>query len=142
MSNASPNLNGIPKNNTAQATTRLLLFSWLVVIICLVTVGRERNAKPPPTRDNNLVNPNKAPWWELTILPEIGPALAREIVTYRESKRAAKDASGENVFKSMSDIDAVRGIGPKTIARLAPHLTFDDENLAKAPGSIDQHRQP
>lgn len=142
VSDASANLNGNPKYKTAQATTRLLLFCWLVVTICLVSVGRNRTETIPATSDNNLVNPNNAPWWELTILPEIGPALAREIVAYRELQRTVKDTCGDVVFKSLGDLDGVRGIGPKTIARLAPYLTFGDENLAKSPGSIDDHGQP
>ena len=125
---------------TAQATVRLLVLSWLLVAVSLATVGG-RQIERPPGSNARLVNPNDAPWWELTVLPEIGPELARQIVDYRETCRArARASSSEVVFRSANDLDAVRGIGPKTIARLEPHLCFDNETLSQPPGAIDDYR--
>ena len=131
-----------PKANT-QATTRLLAFSWLAVAICLAPLEWTKTEKPCSALHGNLLNPNLAPWWELTVLPEIGPALARQIVDYRETQRAGTRAFfPEIVFRSADDLEGVRGIGPKTVARLIPHLRFDNDSLADPPGSIDDHRQP
>lgn len=72
------------------------------------------------------VEPNLAPWWELTVLPRIGETKARTIVTYRDTTR-----NGEGVgatppaFQTPGDLARVRGIGPKTVARIAPYLRFE-----------------
>ena len=143
MSSKSGDRKTRAKDPTTLATVRLLLVSWLLAAVCLATVGGKKSEKPPTSVRANAVNPNDAPWWELTVLPEVGPALARQIVDYREKRRSSAEASSnEVVFRSASDLDAVRGIGPKTIARLAPHLCFDGAGLTKPPGSIDDHRQP
>lgn len=50
----------------------------------------------------------------LTLLPRIGPALAKRIVSDRE-------ANGP--FGSVADLDRVPGMGPKTIERLKGYAT-------------------
>ena len=73
------------------------------------------------------VDPNRVPWWELTVLPGIGETRARAIVNFRESGGRGPDDRGSGpVFRYAADLAQVRGIGPKTVARLAPHLRFDD----------------
>lgn len=67
------------------------------------------------------INPNTAPWWELMVLPDIGEATARMIVEYRDG-----DAGRRLVFQKPADLEAVPGIGPKTIQHIAPYLHFDD----------------
>jgi len=75
-------------------------------------------AKGEPPAAVNTIDPNTAPWWELT-------ALAFEVVRYRESVRAAAPGSGDDrVFDAPLDLVHVRGIGPKTVERIAPHLRF------------------
>jgi hypothetical protein len=86
---------------------------------------------PPPaghvaaraTEVRTRINPNTAPWWELTALPRIGEVTARAIVAHR--KAAATAPSATPAFTRAEDLAAVRGIGPKTVARIAPHLRFD-----------------
>ena len=56
---------------------------------------------------------NSADWTELAQLPEIGEALAKRIVDWRES---------EGPFASHDDLDRVPGIGPKTLASVRPYL--------------------
>lgn len=63
------------------------------------------------------LDPNQASAAELQLLPRIGPALSERIVAYRESVSAP-------AFRTAGDLEHVRGIGPKTSARLAPHLRF------------------
>ena len=55
------------------------------------------------------VHINAAGVRELTRLPGIGPALAQRIVAYRDTY---------GPFATPADLQAVRGIGPATIARL------------------------
>ena len=71
------------------------------------------------------IDPNEADWPELTRLPGIGETLAKRIVAYRQENRV--EASGDTdppapVFQRPEDLQAVRGIGPKTVERLAPLL--------------------
>ena len=59
---------------------------------------------------------NRASAADLQRLPGVGPVLASRIV-------AQRDAQGP--FHSLEDLARVRGLGPKTCARLAPHIRFD-----------------
>ncbi|XWX02517.1 ComEA family DNA-binding protein [Aggregatilineales bacterium SYSU G02658] len=59
---------------------------------------------------------NRATMDELTALPGIGPALAAQIVAYRE-------ANGP--FADLAALDAVPGIGARTLEVLEPLVTFD-----------------
>ncbi|MEM9661746.1 MAG: ComEA family DNA-binding protein [Planctomycetota bacterium] len=59
---------------------------------------------------------NTATAEELDLLPGIGPVYAQRIVEERA-------ANGH--FTSTDDLQRVRGIGPKTAAKLGPLVTFD-----------------
>lgn len=61
------------------------------------------------------LDPNTADLDALVRLPGIGPALARRIL-------AARDAGPP--FARLEDLRRVRGVGPRTLARLAPLLVF------------------
>lgn len=74
------------------------------------------SAAPPKSKSKaaagagvKLVNLNTAGESELQLLPGIGPALAARIIADRE-------AHGE--FKSVDDLDRIKGIGPRTIDKL------------------------
>ncbi len=56
---------------------------------------------------------NAASAAELELLPWIGPALAARIV-------AERAVSGP--FRSVAELARVRGIGPRTLARIAPYV--------------------
>lgn len=58
-----------------------------------------------------LVDVNRATARELEALPGIGPALAGRIVASREE---------EGPFRTVEDLQRVRGIGPATVERLRP----------------------
>lgn len=62
-----------------------------------------------------LLDINSATAKEFERLPRIGPQIAGRIVAYREKNGA---------FKRIDDITKVKGIGPKTLDRLRPHLTM------------------
>lgn len=60
-----------------------------------------------------IVDVNTAPAGVLSALPNIGPALAREI----------NDRRAEAPFRTASDLSRrARGVGPVTLARLARHI--------------------
>ena len=75
-------------------------------------------------RLKSRLDPNTAPWWELTQLSGIGETRARAIVEYRGQTRAQNGDADAVVFRYADDLRAVKGIGPKTVARIAPHLVF------------------
>lgn len=76
----------------------------------------------PPSRkksiDLNLrVNINTADQSQLELLPGIGPALAQRIID---------DRTKRGVYQRIEDLDRVKGIGPKLLAKLRPNITLQD----------------
>ncbi|MDE2797188.1 MAG: helix-hairpin-helix domain-containing protein [Gemmatimonadota bacterium] len=81
---------------------------------------RQSSAEVPSPKEKvpqvgELININSATAKEFERLHGIGPQIAGRIVAYREKNGA---------FKRVDDITKVRGIGPKTLERLRPHLTM------------------
>lgn len=73
------------------------------------------------------INPNTAAWWELSLLPEIGESTARQIVQYRLDATHKDDLVVDDpVFGEANDLEKIRGIGPKTVAKIATYLHFED----------------
>jgi hypothetical protein len=63
-----------------------------------------------------VVDPNTAPERVLAALPHVGPTLVRELVSARDDRP----------FSSLEDAqDRVRGLGPATLARIAPYLGIE-----------------
>lgn len=60
------------------------------------------------------ININRANQQELETLPGIGPVLAGRIIEWRRAHGS---------FKRLEDLKLVKGIGDKTVERLAPYLT-------------------
>ena len=90
-----------------------------------------------------LVDPNTAPASVLEALPHVGPSLARRLIEQREIRP----------FESIEELRLrVRGLGPATMARLAPHLRIKseredaaanrDSTLVSAPASPRLARGP
>ena len=59
------------------------------------------------------VNINTAGEAELVKLPRIGPAIAKRIIAFRKIN---------GPFKSIEDLQQVKGIGKKTINNIKPYL--------------------
>ncbi len=76
---------------------------------------RSRAAGPKPALTARL-NVNTATAAELELLPGIGPALAGRIV---------QDRQANGPFKSVDDLDRVKGIGPKILDRIHELVTVD-----------------
>ncbi len=68
----------------------------------------------PPAGSINL---NTATASELQRLPRIGPKMAARILAHREA---------HGPFRRVQDLVQVRGIGTKTLARLAPYLVVEE----------------
>jgi hypothetical protein len=70
------------------------------------------------------INPNTASIASLVRLPGIGKARAMDIIYFRQTSGGGGE---EPVFKMASDLEAIKGIGPKTVENLSPWLTFDEK---------------
>ena len=79
----------------------------------------------PPGLPPGVVSVNTGTAEDLQAVPGIGPVLASRIVAYRE-------ANGP--FRRVGDLIVVRGVGPTTLERLAPHLTVDPGPLRVSAG--------
>ena len=123
VTHSAPTGRGRHASRTAVPLIALLPLAWVALTDGDQRVSVPRNGEPGAnaSRVASLIDPNTAPWWELTALPRIGEVLARRIVAYRETHRAAHGESP--VFARAEDLQGVSGIGPKTVARLRPHLT-------------------
>jgi competence protein ComEA len=72
--------------------------------------GRQRTCRVVPVL---VIDPNTAPASVLEALPHVGPSLVKQLIEQRE----------RHPFESTEDLRRrVRGLGPVTLARLAPHL--------------------
>jgi competence protein ComEA len=67
------------------------------------------------TRPAGKVSINKATVAQLASLPRIGPKTAQRIVDYRTAHKG---------FKTLDELQNVKGIGAKTLERIRPHITL------------------
>lgn len=64
------------------------------------------------------ININTATGPQLELLPGIGPATAKRIIDHRTAK---------GPFRTAKDLDDIKGIGEKTVARILPYITFESD---------------
>ncbi|MCC6319700.1 MAG: Flp pilus assembly complex ATPase component TadA [Gemmatimonadaceae bacterium] len=72
-------------------------------------------AAPDDQRSTVRVDVNMAGVPELVALPGVGPSLARRIVEHRQA---------HGPYATLQALGEVKGLGPRLLARLAPHVTF------------------
>lgn len=82
----------------------------LTILVLRATQGFCAKKKPPV----HPVNLNTASSAELQQVPGIGPATADKILQARKSY---------GKFKSVNDLEAIRGIGPKRLDKMRKYLT-------------------
>ena len=97
---------------------RCLCFLFTVLVLW-ATQGVCAKKKPPL----HPVNLNTATSEELQQVPGIGPATAQKILQARKSY---------GTFKSVDDLQAIKGIGPKRLEKMRKYLTVGKP--AKPPG--------
>jgi len=88
--------------------TRILAFH---LSLCLLPLVVSSATKKPPTQPININTANSA---QLQLVPGIGPSTAEKILQMRKSYGA---------FKSVNDLMAIRGIGPKRLEKMRKYLT-------------------
>ena len=107
-----------PKNFfPIQMTQAVYATGWEGDIILEATLnGQWTNlAEDPQNPTDNGINVNTATKSELETLPSIGSVKAQAIIDHR--------TTNDN-FSTADDLDNVRGIGPATIARIRPLISF------------------
>jgi len=96
---------------TGCRTNSALRFCFLFLVLVLWATQDLCAKKKPPLHPVNL---NTATSTELQQVPGIGPATAEKILQARKSY---------GHFKSVSDLEAIRGIGPKKLDKMRKYLT-------------------
>lgn len=100
-----------------------------VVAACLLLSPALLAKKKPPTKPVNI---NTATSAELQQVPGIGPATADKILQMRKSYGA---------FKSVDDLLAIRGLGPKRLEKMRKYLTVGKASIKSHPVSADPPRK-
>ena len=95
--------------NHAEHTLRMRLVAALLTCFLMGWVTHASAAS-----SQHLININTASASELQALPGIGPKKAGAIVSYRTANGA---------FGHVDDLVRVKGIGPKTLAKIRPLVT-------------------
>jgi len=93
-----------------RTNTARLFWVLLTILVLWATQGVSAKKKPPL----HPVNLNTASSAELQQVPGIGPATAEKILQARKSY---------GKFKSVNDLEAIRGIGPKKLDKMRKYLT-------------------
>jgi len=99
--------------NTPPRAAVFIAASVILITTAWLTAGWLANRvrhRPGPIQSLR-VDLNTAGESELRLLPEIGPALAARIVADREA---------HGPFVSVEALARVRGVGPRTVAEIAP----------------------
>lgn len=122
---------GVNTNDSTSAPRPNLTLAWpLAVQISLVLavtaalfflIGRwshsGANALEAAERVGPALDVNRATKAELRLVPGLGDSLSQSVINYREKSGG---------FRSLDDLRHVRGIGPKTLERIRPHLFIAD----------------
>lgn len=83
----------------------------------VTTPTTQTKSSPSKKKEASMgtVNINSASETELVALPGIGPSKAKAITEYRQQQGG---------FKSIDDLQQVKGIGPATLEKLRAHVTL------------------
>src|ERR1700675_275926 len=89
--------------------------------LCFLLLAVSSATKKPPAQPVNI---NTADSTQLQLVPGIGPSTAEKILQMRKSYGA---------FKSVNDLMAIRGIGPKRLEKMRKYLTVGKPATPVAP---------
>ena len=101
----------------------LLRRGVLFVVACVLTQAAFAATKKPPVHPINI---NAATSEELQLVPGIGPSTADKILQMRKSY---------GPFKSVDDLLAIRGIGPKRLGKMRKYLVAGRSQQPARPAS-------
>lgn len=107
----------------------IFFLATMLFIGSVVKVGMDYHWWLPETEVISYLRPedlkvtldiNKAPWYELILLPGLGEAKAKAIVAYREKY---------GNFKTVSELSKVNGIGPSIIEATKDYLKIEPDKV-------------
>lgn len=101
-----------------------LALGLTLALALLLTLPAARAAKKKPPL--HPVNLNTATSVELQQVPGIGPSTADKILKMRKSY---------GPFKSVDDLRAIKGIGPRRLEKMRKYLTVGKSTAAKKPAA-------
>lgn len=81
-----------------------------------IGTGERPAPTPAPEPSATRINLNTASAAQLELLPGVGPAMAARIIEHRAT---------HGPFRTIQDLDAVKGIGPRTIEKLRGLVTLE-----------------
>ena len=128
-------------SSVAAPVVSILVALWIIVLaVALPRLGQSNQVDA--TRECLAgLDPNQASVRELTVLPRIGETMAYRIVEYRDSVQGAEGSGMRRpAFQSASDMSLVRGIGPVTVQRIAPHVRFPSDHISAGSNSRSRAR--
>jgi len=108
----------IDRPDVIRAVATILILINLVSVIGYWRLQSQLPEEPLNGPLRFVTDINAAPASELSLLPGIGYELANRIVENRESY---------GPFRSIEDLNRVRGIGPKTLTQIEPMVVFGPE---------------
>jgi hypothetical protein len=103
-------------------TRRIVLIAFAVLALAVFALSTELRTRrrPHPVDVRLVIDLNTAPPAVLMALPRLGPVLVDRIVKERQARP----------FRSLADFDdRVKGIGPVTVAAIAPYVRFEEEDV-------------
>lgn len=116
---------------TAAPPPRLALPVLTILLVGLLAASSWRAwrldtpvAQLTPRGTGTWVNLNHADAAELSLLPGIGPRIARSIVSHRQA---------QGPFRTLADLDAVPWIGPTILQQIRPYVRFADDDRPDDP---------
>ncbi len=109
-----------------RSSARIIL---LLAAFCTLAASVPAKKKPPAAP----VNLNTAISEELPLVAGIGPVTAEKILQMRKSYGA---------FKSVDDLSAIRGIGPKRLEKMRKYLTVGKATAPVMPASATKPTIP
>lgn len=132
MATAKPNSPSIDRPHAAHHRITIWVSLAIMTWACWLTRTPAYQPLPFTIEQESMIavkiDLNSDPWWKLASLPNIGMVKAKRIVTFRTR------CSERPAFVTADDLQRVRGIGPKTTARIAPLL----EVTAHLAGMMDR----
>lgn len=106
------------------------LMGALVIAVAAQAAAQSRSPEATRPAAAGVVNINTATAEQLSLLPGVGPTRARAIVAARQ----------ERPFRSVRELQRVRGIGWATVQRLRPYLTVSGETTLREAVSMPSRR--
>jgi DNA uptake protein ComE-like DNA-binding protein len=106
----------------AQARALCLVAALAAALACFSALHSAADAGQTAPLLVQRINPNTAPLASLVRLPGVGPGRAEALI---RTRTAWSVVSGDWLFNAPDDLRRIRGIGPRTTARIAGLLAFE-----------------